>query len=53
MQKRYVCGNDLVFTDKGMETEKKFYVTDPHGNVVQLTDESGKVFDEGYIYRGG
>ncbi len=43
VQKRYVRGNDLVYRDKGTGTEKEFYVTDPHGNVVQLTDESGKV----------
>ena len=43
VQKRYIRGNDLVYADKGENTEKQYYVTDPHGNVVQLTDESGKV----------
>ena len=49
VQKRYIRGNDrgygsnLVYADKGNGTEKQYYVTDPHGNVVQLTDESGKV----------
>ena len=43
VQKRYVRGNDLVYADKGENTKKQYYVTDPHGNVVQLTDESGKV----------
>lgn len=43
VQKRYVRGNDLVYADKGTDTEKQYYVMDPHGNVVQLTDESGKV----------
>ena len=43
MQKRYIRGNDLVYADKGENTEKQYYVTDPHGNVVQLTDESGKI----------
>ena len=43
VQKRYIRGNDLVYADKGTDTEKQYYVTDPHGNVVQLTDESGKV----------
>ncbi len=43
VKKRYVRGNDLVFVDKGTETEKQYYVTDPHGNVVQLTDGNGKV----------
>ncbi len=43
VQKRYIRGNDLVFADKGENTGKQYYVTDPHGNVVQLTDEGGKV----------
>jgi len=43
VQKRYIRGNDLVLTDEGFNTEKQYYVTDPHGNVVQLTDENGKV----------
>lgn len=43
VQKRYVRGNDLVYADKGDNTEKQYYVTDSHGNVVQLTDQSGKV----------
>ena len=49
VQKRYIRGNDrgygsnLVYSDKGENTEKQYYVTDPHGNVVQLTDGSGKV----------
>ena len=43
VQKRYIRGNDLVYADEGMGTEKQFYVADPHGNVVQLTDESGAV----------
>lgn len=49
VQKRYVRGNDLVYADKGVDSaadeaqERQYYVTDPHGNVVQLTDESGKV----------
>ena len=28
---------------EGEGTDKQYYVTDPHGNVVQLTDESGNV----------
>ena len=49
VQRRYIRGNDrgygsnLVYADKGNGTEKQYYVTDPHGNVVQLTDEKGKV----------
>ena len=48
-KKRYIRGNDLIFADKGTENAsgeasgKQYYVTDPHGNVVQLTDESGRV----------
>ena len=43
VKKRYVSGNDLVFVDKGEGTKKQYYVTDPHGNVAQLTDDNGKV----------
>ena len=43
VQKRYIRGNDLVYADKGENTEKMYYVTDMHGNVVQLLDESGNV----------
>ncbi len=43
VQKRYIRGNDLIYADKGTDTEKQYYVTDSHGNVVQLTDENGKV----------
>lgn len=38
-----VYGSNLVYADKGTDTEKQYYVTDPHGNVVQLTDESGNI----------
>ncbi len=43
VQKRYIRGNDLVYADKGDETEKTYYVADTHGNVVQLLDETGNV----------
>ncbi len=49
VQKRYIRGKDLVYTDKGIDnttqeaSDKWYYVTDPHGNVAQLTDENGKV----------
>ena len=43
VKKRYVRGDDLIYSDKGTETEKQYYVTDPHGNVVQLTDKRGAV----------
>ena len=43
VQKRYIRGNDLVYADEGTDTEKQYYVANPHGNVVQLTDENGAV----------
>ncbi len=49
VKKRYIRGNDLIFADRGAEnvsgeaSGKQYYVTDIHGNVVQLTDESGRV----------
>ncbi len=49
VQKRYIRGNDLILSDKGADntskevSQKQYYVTDPHGNVVQLTNESGRV----------
>lgn len=49
VQKRYVRGNELVYFDEGERTDsdqvkqKQYYVTDPHGNVVQLTDGNGNV----------
>ena len=32
-----------MFADRGENTEKTYYVTDTHGNVVQLLDENGSV----------
>ena len=43
VQKRYIRGNDLVYEDKGEGTAKQYYIKNPHGDVVQLMDESGKV----------
>lgn len=49
VKKRYIRGNDqgygsnLIYTDEGEGTEKQYYMTDLHGNVVQLADEMGKV----------
>ncbi len=55
VKKRYIRGNgrgsgsNLLYADKGTEnaskeaSEKQYYVTDSHGNVVQLTDEKGNV----------
>ncbi len=37
-QKRYICGNDLVYADREEGTEKQYYVKNPHGDVLQLTD---------------
>ena len=49
VQKRYIRGNDLIYADQGEDnasgeaSEKEYYVKNPHGDVVQLTDDSGKV----------
>ena len=43
VKKRYIRGNDLVYADKGEDTEKLYYYTDSHGNVVQLIDENGNI----------
>ena len=43
VQKRYIRGNDLIYADKGAGTAKQYYIKNPHGDVVQLTDENGKV----------
>ena len=49
VQKRYIRGNDLVYVDtgdssaSGEASAKQYYVKNPHGDVVQLLDENGKV----------
>ena len=49
VKKRYIRGNDLIYADRGADntskelSQKQYYVTDSHGNVVQLTDEAGNV----------
>ena len=43
IQNRYIRGVDLIYADRGEDTGKQYYVTDPHGNVVQLLDDSGEV----------
>lgn len=43
VKKRYFRGADLIYSDEGEGTEKQYYVTDMHGNVVQLLDEAGNV----------
>ncbi|MFR0847492.1 MAG: hypothetical protein ACLSG9_05945 [Eubacterium sp.] len=34
VQKRYICGNDLVYADREEGTEKQYYVKNPHGDVL-------------------
>ncbi len=43
VSKRYIRGNNLIFADKGDGTDKTYYVMNPHGDVVQLLNEAGKV----------
>lgn len=45
VRKRYIRGIDLIYADKGIDStsEKQYYIKNPHGDVVQLTDESGKI----------
>lgn len=45
VKKRFIRGTagDLIYMDEGEGTEKQYYVTDLHGNVVQLIDVSGRV----------
>lgn len=43
VKKRYFRGTDLIYSDAGEGTEKEYYVTDMHGNVVQLLDEAGNI----------
>ena len=46
VRKRYIRGNDLVYADQGDGTEQQYYIKNPHGDVVQLTDDSGKVIKD-------
>lgn len=41
VKKRYIRGNNLVYADEGVGTEKTFYVMNSHGDVVQLVNENG------------
>lgn len=34
VQKRYICGNDLVYADREEGTEKQYYVKNPYGDVL-------------------
>lgn len=43
VKKRYIRGQNLVFTDAGEGTPKQFYVQDSHGSVVQLLNEDGSI----------
>ena len=50
--------NDIsvaVYADKGKDTEKQYYVTDPHGNVVHLIIciEHGIKYEGKRIKKGG
>lgn len=47
--KRYIRGNSLICSDTGEGTEKTYFVTNPHGDVVQLLNEQGAVTRE-YSY---
>ena len=46
VKKRYIRGTSLIFADKGQGTDKTYYVTNPHGDVVQLLDEEGTVIQD-------
>lgn len=41
--KRYICGTSLIYADDGKGTNRQYYVMNPHGDVIQLVDKSGKV----------
>ncbi len=49
VKRRYIRGNDLICTDNGDDStsgevlDRQYYVMNPHGDVVQLVDESGAV----------
>ena len=43
VKKRYIRGQNLVYTDKGVGTEKQYYTLDMHGSVVQLVNEDGSI----------
>ncbi|MBD5088838.1 MAG: RHS repeat-associated core domain-containing protein [Clostridiales bacterium] len=43
VKKRYIRGNELIYTDKGEGTEKQYYVMDLHGNVTQMLDKNGNI----------
>ena len=43
VKKRYVRGTDLVYSDSGAGTKKKYYVYNGRGDVIQLVASSGAV----------
>lgn len=43
VKRRYIWGDNLVYTDNGEGTEKQYYVLDLHGSVVQLMNEDSSI----------
>ena len=43
VQKRYIRGNNLIYSDTGKGTEPVTFAYNPHGDVVQLLNEKGTV----------
>lgn len=43
VSKRYLRGNSLICADTGKGTERQYYVTNPHGDTVQLVDKEGEI----------
>lgn len=41
--KRYVRGQNLIYSDSGKGTERQYFVQDAHGSVVQLLNEDGSI----------
>lgn len=51
---KYVRGVNLLYAENGSGANKKFYLYNGHGDVVQLTNSSGQVLDKnGNIIAGG
>lgn len=49
VKKRYLRGDSLICSDSGEGTELTYYVSNPHGDVVQLLNQEGTVIRE-YSY---
>lgn len=41
--KKYIRGTSLIYVDDKEKNDRQYYVTNPHGDVIQLVDKSGKV----------